>query len=132
METKKCSEWALLTAEELAIKMSALPLWSLYYENEVPKIERKFVTKGFQAGLDALSAAGAIAERLNHHPDFHLTGYNNVRIVIYTHSLSGLTELDLQLASTIDNEVKVLYSPKFLRENPAAMHTALEIPNNPA
>ena len=52
--------------------------------------------------------------------DFHLTGWNNVEIVIFTHSLSGLTDNDFILAKNIDNAISsvVTYSKKFLKENP--------------
>jgi 4a-hydroxytetrahydrobiopterin dehydratase len=123
---KKCNEWALLSNEELSQKMINLPAWTLLNDDNVPKLERKFVTKDFQAGLEFIAGAGSIAERLNHHPDLHLTGYRNIQITIYTHSLGGLTDLDIMLATTIDNEVKIRYSPKFLKDNPNVSSTAAE------
>lgn len=121
---KKCNEWALLSNEELSQKMTNLPAWTLLTVDNIPKLERNFITKDFQAGLDFIAGAGAIAERFNHHPDLHLTGYRNIRITIYTHSLGGLTDLDIMIASAIDNEVKIRYSPKFLKENPNVASTA--------
>jgi pterin-4a-carbinolamine dehydratase len=59
---------------------------------------------------------------LQHHPDLHLTGYRNVEVVLYTHSVGGVTENDLIMAGLID-EVKVAYSPKWLKEHPEAAHT---------
>lgn len=73
--------------------------------------------------MDAMNAMGAVAERENHHPDFHLTSYRNVEIVIYTHSLHGVTENDILLASMLDSEAKVDYSPKWLKEHPEAAST---------
>lgn len=58
-----------------------------------------------------------------HHPDLHLTGYRNVEVVLWTHAIGGLTENDLIMAGLID-EIKVAYSPKWLREHPAAEGTA--------
>lgn len=63
---------------------------------------------------------GAIAEREGHHPDFHLTSYRDVEIVLFTHKVQGITANDLQLARMLDEEVNVVYSPKWLRENPEA------------
>jgi 4a-hydroxytetrahydrobiopterin dehydratase len=125
--TKKCSEWEVLSAADLQRKATEqLPLWNLVQTSEgIPQLQRSFVCKDFQGGLNFIAAAGAIAERLNHHPDLSLTGYRNITITIFTHSLGGCTDLDIQLASTIDQEVKISYSPKYLKENPLAASTAL-------
>ena len=124
-ETKKCNEWTVLSLKELEEKVaSMLPAWTIVNNGGMPQLVRNFVTKDFQSGLDFIAAAGAIAERLNHHPDLSISGYRNVSIVIYTHSLSGCTDLDIELARTIDAEVKIVYSPKYLKENPIAAATA--------
>ena len=49
--------------------------------------------------------------------DFHLTGWNNIEIIIFTHSLGGLTENDFILAKKL-TEIPVQYSKKFLTSNP--------------
>ena len=51
--------------------------------------------------------------------DRHLTDYRTVEVVVSTHSVGGLTMLDLILAAKLD-EVDVEYSPKWLREREAA------------
>ena len=58
-----------------------------------------------------------------HHPDLHLTGYRNVEVVLFTHSIGGVTENDLIMAEEID-KIPVAYSPKWLKEHPAAEGTA--------
>ncbi len=114
----------LAQGEELKEKVStSIPLWSLSTVGD--KISRKFTAKNFQSALDFLNSVGAIAEREGHHPDLHLTSYRDVEVTLYTHSVGGLTKNDLALAEMIDKEVKVAYSPKFLRENPEAQGTAL-------
>ncbi len=87
--------------------------------SEQHAISRSFTARNFQCALDAINAIGAIAERENHHPDLHLTGYRNVEIVLYTHSLGGLSINDIELAKEID-DVKVEYSPKWLKSHPEA------------
>ena len=79
--------------------------------------------KTFQAALDAINAMGAIAERENHHPDFHLASYREVRVDIYTHSVKGVTENDITLAELFMQEVKIVYSPKWLKEHPEAQQS---------
>lgn len=83
-------------------------------------VSRKFTAKNFQCALDALNGMGAIAEREGHHPDFHLTSYREVEVVLYTHTVGGVTSNDLDLARMLDAEVDVAYSPKWLREHPEA------------
>ena len=75
------------------------------------------------AALDCINEMGVIAEREGHHPDFHLTEYRNVKIVLFTHKLGGVTTNDLQLAKMLDAEVTVKYSPKWLQSHPEAEAT---------
>mmetsp|Transcript_1595 Transcript_1595/g.3057 ORF Transcript_1595/g.3057 Transcript_1595/m.3057 type:complete len:151 (+) Transcript_1595:170-622(+) len=81
---------------------------------------RKYTARNFQAALDSINAMGAIAERENHHPDFHLTGYRNVEVVLFTHSLGGISMNDIELAKMLDADVIVDYSPKWLKSHPEA------------
>ena len=84
-------------------------------------LSRKFTARNFQAAMDAINCIGAVAERENHHPDFHLTNYRDVEIQIHTHKVKGLTKNDFVLAGMINNEVTIEYSPKWLRENLTAV-----------
>ena len=120
---KPCNDWPLLTAAECEERMESIAAWELK-AGEVMKLEREFCAVNFQAALDFINAAGAVAEKRNHHPDFHLTGYRNIKVVIYTHGLSGVTDNDFDLCKAIDAEAKVKYSPKWLKDNPKAAYTA--------
>jgi 4a-hydroxytetrahydrobiopterin dehydratase len=55
----------------------------------------------FAAALAFVNAVGAAAEAANHHPDIDIR-WNKVRLVLTTHSVGGLTVLDLALAAAID------------------------------
>jgi len=66
------------------------------------RIRRDWRVKDFQAGLEFLNKAGALAEQEGHHPDLHLEGYRNVAIELWTHALGGLSENDFILAARID------------------------------
>ena len=117
----------ILTKEAVDKELSeSLKMWKLKLldnksddGSEKHAISRSFTARNFQCALDAINAIGAIAERENHHPDLHLTGYRNVEIVLYTHSLGGLSFNDIELAKQID-DVKVEYSPKWLKSHPEA------------
>jgi pterin-4a-carbinolamine dehydratase len=122
---------SLLTLKQAEKELSALPssIWKSVIGSEsddfVPKIHKSFTAKNFQAALDAINAIGVIAEREGHHPDLHLTSYREVEVVIYTHSVGGLTMNDVTLAKMIEDEVQIMYSPKWLRENPDAAASAI-------
>ena len=49
-----------------------------------------------------MNRVGMLAEEMNHHPDFHLTSWNRVELVLSTHDVGGLTNLDFDLARKID------------------------------
>jgi 4a-hydroxytetrahydrobiopterin dehydratase len=111
----------LLSPEEVQKRLdTSLPLWELAIGEKGPFLRRKFTAKTFQAALDSVNAFGKIAERENHHPDFHLTDYRDVEVVLWTHKLNGITESDFTLAEMLNLEVTVVYSPKWLREHPEA------------
>ena len=71
--------------------------------------------------MDSLVHIGKLAERENHHPDMHVTGYRNVEIVLFTHSLGGISSNDIAMARMIDAEVKFDYSPLWLKNHPDAL-----------
>ena len=43
-----------------------------------------------------------LAEETNHHPDFHLTGWNRLELVLFTHSIGALSREDFVMAGRID------------------------------
>ena len=65
--------------------------------------------------MNFITKAGAITEKVGHHPDFHLTSYRNIEVVIYSHLWDGLTENDFILTKEIDEGAPVSYSPKWLK-----------------
>ena len=116
---RSCDSWPKLSEEEVASRMDTIPAWRVVQgEDGTAKLERRFTALNFQAAMDFIVAAGAIAEQRNHHPDLHLWGYRNVTIQVFSHGLKGITDNDFALCRTIDSDVKVIYSPKFLKEHP--------------
>ena len=106
-----------------------MPLWKI---NTSGQLSRKFVAKSFSAAIDFFNLVAVLAEHIGHHPDLHLTSYRTIevstfylfrafgklyllQVVIYTHSLQGITEADVSLARKID-EIPVQYSPKWLKD----------------
>ncbi len=87
----------LLTPEQLAERLQGVPDWSL----ADGQIAREFSLATFAAAIGFVGEVAAIAERLNHHPDIDIR-YRRVRIAVSTHSAGGLTSLDFELASQVD------------------------------
>ena len=78
--------------------------------------------------MDWFNRVAVLAEAETHHPDLHLTSYRDVRVVLSTHAVGGLTRPDAILAAKLDH-VLVDYSPKWLAQHPEAEHTAMKGPD---
>jgi 4a-hydroxytetrahydrobiopterin dehydratase len=64
-------------------------------------LEKEFELENFVEALALTNQIGALAEKLNHHPDIHLA-WGAVRVTIWTHKIDGLTESDFVLAAGIE------------------------------
>lgn len=63
-------------------------------------------TRNFTTALELMKRIGEIAEAEGHHPDLHLTNYNNVSAELTTHAVGGLTANDFIIAAKI-NELEL-------------------------
>ena len=111
------SDTPLLSRADLEARLPSLPAWRLSADGT--SLSRELRTKNFAAAVAFLSAAADVAEAAGHHPDFHLTEWNRVRVDATTHAAGGVTLADVSLAAKLD-AVPVTYSPKWLREQAAA------------
>src|SRR6266576_1966172 len=89
-----------LTKEQLPDYLAAVPHWKLTDDGR--RLRREWRVKDFATALDFFRRVGDLAEREDHHPDLHLTGYRNVAIELSTHAIDGLSENDFILAAKID------------------------------
>jgi 4a-hydroxytetrahydrobiopterin dehydratase len=71
--------------------------WSL--ENN--SLNREFKFKSFVEAFSFMTAIALVAEKLDHHPDWS-NSYNKVSISLTNHEAKGITQLDFDLAKTID------------------------------
>jgi len=90
---------SLAKEDEIAIELKKIPLW----ERKDKEIQREFVFQNFVAAIGFVNAVAILAEKADHHPDINIYGWNKVRITISTHDKGGLTNLDFQLAISIDS-----------------------------
>ncbi len=79
-------------------RLGHVPEWTL----DFPRLTRAFVLNDFRAALAWINRVGMLAEEEQHHPDFHLTGWNRVELVLWTHAAGGLHDNDFVLARKID------------------------------
>jgi 4a-hydroxytetrahydrobiopterin dehydratase len=88
---------AALSKTEVRDRLKKMPEWSLL-DNA---IYRKFTFKSFMLAIAFVNKIAEAAEQANHHPDITIN-YSQVGISLSTHSESGVTQKDFQLAEAID------------------------------
>lgn len=88
----------LLSKDEIENNLDNLNGWS-YINNSIQKI---FELNNFSAAIAFIVQIGIEAERIDHHPEIHLHGWNKVTIKLSTHSVNGITEKDFNLAHQIE------------------------------
>jgi 4a-hydroxytetrahydrobiopterin dehydratase len=69
-------------------------------------IVRDVEFKDFKQAMAYVNRVADAAEEVNHHPDILVHGWNNVRLILSTHSVGGLTQSDLDMARRLD-EVQI-------------------------
>jgi 4a-hydroxytetrahydrobiopterin dehydratase len=64
-------------------------------------ISRNFKFKTFVNAFSFMTAVALLAEKMDHHPEWSNV-YNSVTINLNTHSANGITQMDFDLAESID------------------------------
>jgi len=76
--------------------------WQLTPEDaSLQIIEKTYFFKNFNAAFGFMGRVALMAERANHHPEFH-NQYRQVTIRWATHSCGGITVLDLEMTKICD------------------------------
>lgn len=65
------------------------------------KLHRNFAFTDFVSAFGFMTQMALVAERLNHHPEW-FNVYNQVRVDLTTHDASGITALDIKLATAMN------------------------------
>lgn len=86
-----------LSAEQIVELTSELETWVV----EDVFLKKRFNFSNFAEALDFVNRAGAIAEKLDHHPDITF-GWGYAEFAITTHDAGGLTHNDFGLAKEIE------------------------------
>lgn len=91
-----------LTLDQINQNLKSLNDWK--FESEM--ISKQFQFKDFIEALSFVNSVGLESEKMDHHPDILMFGWNKVKISISTHSVNGITEKDFLLANKIEERLK--------------------------
>lgn len=86
-----------LDQSALEDELETLEGWTLVDE----KLHKSFEFDDFVSAFGFLAKIALHAERANHHPEIRNV-YNEVTIDLTTHDAGGISDLDVQMARTID------------------------------
>jgi 4a-hydroxytetrahydrobiopterin dehydratase len=89
-----------LSKKEAVALLKQLHGWTLTGDKK--GVTKTYKMKDFMAAIRYMQKIAPVAEREDHHPDLHLTGYRTLRIELSTHSIGGLSRNDFILAAKID------------------------------
>jgi 4a-hydroxytetrahydrobiopterin dehydratase len=90
---------AKLSMQERENALSGIPEWEWDVKRDA--ITRNFTFKDFSEAFAFMTRVAMAAESADHHPEWSNV-YNRVYILLTTHSASGLTQKDVDLAKAID------------------------------
>ncbi len=76
-----------------------LPDWQANLHAQ--ELTRVFEFKDFKDAFEFMTLCADFAEELDHHPDWS-NSWNKVSVRLSTHSMKALTELDVTMASAMD------------------------------
>ncbi len=86
-----------LNPSDLDLALTKLNGWNIQDD----KLHRQFKFKSFVEAFGFMSSVALVAESMGHHPEW-FNVYNKVTIDLTTHDAGGITELDISLASKIN------------------------------
>ena len=87
-----------LNQNQIKALANRLPQWTVTDTS----LQRQLVFKNFVEAFGFMTQVALLAEARNHHPNWSNV-YNRVTIELTTHDLGGLSSLDEELASAIDD-----------------------------
>jgi 4a-hydroxytetrahydrobiopterin dehydratase len=91
----------LLHDQELRNQLHQIPLW----HSDGKSISKTFKANTFPEAITWVVAIATQAEVVDHHPDIDIR-WTTLHISVTTHDQGGLTQLDIDLATAIDEICK--------------------------
>jgi 4a-hydroxytetrahydrobiopterin dehydratase len=80
--------------------LKSLPQWKAV-EGDRDAIQRTFTFKDFNQAFGFMTRVAIRADKLDHHPEW-FNVYNRVEVLLATHDADGVTALDVELATFMD------------------------------
>ena len=90
-----------LDAEEIMKRLESIEAWTLSGDS----LQSTYTFDDFLGAMSFVNQVASLAESAAHHPDM-LIRWNKVTLTLTTHDAGGLTELDFNLAASIDAAVR--------------------------
>jgi 4a-hydroxytetrahydrobiopterin dehydratase len=87
-----------MNPSEIEDNITKISGWA-FFENSITK---SYELSDFKHALSFVNKIGEIAENEDHHPDIFLFSYKNVKVILSTHAVGGLSVNDFILAAKID------------------------------
>jgi 4a-hydroxytetrahydrobiopterin dehydratase len=72
------------------------------FMSERAAVSKTYKFKSFNEAFAFMAGVSVYAEKLNHHPEW-FNVYSRVDVVLTTHDIGGLSELDVKLAMHMDS-----------------------------
>lgn len=91
---------APLSLKESTEYLAQVPGWE--FNDDKKSIFKNLKMQDFVAAVGLIQKIAKVAEKEDHHPDIHLTGYRNLKIELSTHAIGGLSKNDFILAAKIE------------------------------
>ncbi len=96
---------SLLSPDERSVLTIDLQQWSKLPNRDA--ITRSYQFKDFKEAFAFMTQCALMAEQMNHHPEW-FNVWNRVEVTLSTHDAGGLTQLDLDLARSMDRYANAL------------------------
>lgn len=84
--------------EKIQALLTNLNDWKL---NEDGHLQKEWMFDSFIEAFGFMTKVALLAEKQNHHPNWY-NAFKKLRIVLFTHDVCGLSDLDFKLAKSID------------------------------
>jgi 4a-hydroxytetrahydrobiopterin dehydratase len=88
-----------LTVDARKAALAALSGWTETKDRDA--IAKKFVFADFNEAFGFMARVALVAEKMGHHPEW-FNVYKTVEVTLSTHDVSGVTELDVELAMAMN------------------------------
>jgi len=74
---------------------------ALGWERDGDRLRKTVKRKDFRQAMEFVNEVAVLAEEADHHPDLAIS-WNTVTLTLWTHTVGGITQADIDLARRID------------------------------